>query len=100
MDISEVEIQSPLAQQVTINEDSLIVDFVDGRTIVVPLEWYPRLLHGTSKERNNWRLIGNGEGIHWSDLDEDISIENLIKGKPSGESQSSLKLWLQSRIKK
>ncbi len=100
MNISEVEIQSPLAQKITVNDDSLIVDLVDGRTIIVPLEWYPRLLHGTTEERNNWRLIGKGEGIHWLDLDEDISVENLMVGKPSGEHQNSLKRWLQARDKK
>ena len=79
------------------SEDALVVDLNDGRTISVPVMWYPRLLHGTIKERNNWRLISNGEGIHWPDLDEDISIENIIAGKPSGESQRSFKKWLDSR---
>ncbi|HLQ25692.1 MAG TPA: DUF2442 domain-containing protein [Acidiferrobacterales bacterium] len=78
-------------------DDTLTVDLADGRTISVPLAWFPRLLHGTQEERNHWRLIGQGEGIHWSDLDEDISIENLILGKPSGESQSSFKKWQESR---
>jgi hypothetical protein len=55
------------------------------------------LLHATPEERNNWRFIGKGQGIHWEDIDEDISIENLLAGKPSGESQTSLKKWLQSR---
>jgi hypothetical protein len=68
-----------------------------GHTISVPLGWYPRLLHGTPGERNHWRLIGGGEGIHWPDLDEDISVENLLAGKPSGESQRSFKRWLQER---
>jgi hypothetical protein len=81
-------------QAVVISDDSLTVDLVDGRTISVPLPWYPRLLHGTSEERNNWRLIGDGEGIHWPDLDEDISVENLLAGKLSGESQSSFQRWL------
>ncbi len=64
---------------------------------MVPLAWYPRLLHGKAEERNNWRLIGEGEGIHWPDLDEDISVENVISGKPSGESQRSFKQWLEER---
>jgi Protein of unknown function (DUF2442) len=100
MNISATETQIPLAKQITVNEDSLVVDFADGRTIIAPLEWYPRLLYGTKEERNNWRLIGKGEGIHWNDLDEDISIVNLLAGKPSGESQASLEGWLQSRGKK
>ena len=100
MNISTVEIKPALAELVAVNEDSLKVDFTDGRTITVPLEWFPRLIHGTIEERNKWRLIGSGEGIHWQDLDEDISVENLLFGKPSGESQSSLKKWLESRNKK
>ena len=92
-----IETQVAKAQQVLLTEDSLTVDLVDGRTISVPLAWYPRLFHGTPEERRNWRLIGQGEGIHWPDLDEDISIENLLAGKPSGESQRSLKRWLEDR---
>src|SRR5439155_2194697 len=75
-------------------DDTLSVDLSDGRTISVPLAWYPRLLHGTSEERRNWRLLGRGLGIHWPDLDEDISVENLLRGKPSAESQHSYKSWL------
>lgn len=86
-------------QNVQVTEDALIVDLSDGRTVSVPLAWFPRLLHGKPEERNKWRLIGEGEGIHWPDLDEDISVENLILGKPSGESQKSLKRWLEARAK-
>jgi hypothetical protein len=85
------------AQNVVVTDDTLAVDLTDGRTIAVPLAWYPRLLHGTQEERSNWRFIGDKEGIHWPDLDEDISVENLLTGKPSGESQSSFKRWLESR---
>jgi hypothetical protein len=85
------------AQNVQVTDDALIVDLSDGRTVSVPLAWFPRLLHGTPQERNKWRLIGDGEGIHWPDLDEDISVENLILGKPSGESQRSFKRWLEAR---
>ncbi|MGB9181921.1 MAG: DUF2442 domain-containing protein [Pyrinomonadaceae bacterium] len=85
------------AQNVTVTDDTLVVDLNDGRTISVPLAWYPRLLHGTQEERCNWRLIGDKEGIHWPDLDEDISVENLLLGKLSGESQSSFKRWLEKR---
>lgn len=85
------------AQNVVITEDTLAVELNDGRTISVPLAWYPRLLHGTIEERSNWRFIGDKEGIHWPDLDEDISVENLLLGKPSGESQNSFKRWLEKR---
>jgi len=91
------EIQMARAHNVSLTEDSLTVDFLDGRTITVPLAWYPRLQHGTEKERNNWRLIGDGEGIHWPDLDEDISVGNIILGLPSGESQKSFQSWLKQR---
>jgi hypothetical protein len=73
------------------------VELDDGRTISVPLGWYPRLLHAMQTERDNHRLIGNGEGIHWPDLDEDIRIEDLIAGRRSEESQASLEQWLQHR---
>ena len=86
------------AQSITVTDDTLAVDLTDGRTISVPLVWYPRLVHGTEAERNNWRFVGDKEGIHWPDLDEDISIENLLMGKPSGESQSSFKRWLEARV--
>jgi hypothetical protein len=85
------------AQTVAVADDTLSVDLSDGRTISVPLAWYPRLMHSTPEERNNWRFIGDGEGIHWPDLDEDISVGNLLAGKPSGESQTSFKRWLESR---
>ncbi len=85
------------AQKVAVTDDALAVDLSDGRSISVPLAWFPRLLHGTEAERNNWRLVGDGEGVHWPDLDEDISVENLLAGKPSGESQSSFKRWLEKR---
>ncbi|HWN08206.1 MAG TPA: DUF2442 domain-containing protein [Pyrinomonadaceae bacterium] len=85
------------AQHVAISGDNLTVDLSDGRSISVPLEWYPRLLSGTSQERSNWKLIGNSEGIHWPDLDEDISVENLLLGERSGESQDSFEKWLNKR---
>lgn len=80
-----------------VTEDSLVVDLIDGRSISAPLVWYPRLLHGTPGERNNWRLIAGGEGIHWPDLDEDLSVEGIILGRASGQSQVSLKRRLESR---
>ena len=83
-----------MAARVDVNDDTICVELTDGRTISVPAAWYPRLSHGTSEERNNWRLIGSGRGIHWPDLDEDVSVENLLAGKPSAESQPSFKRWL------
>jgi hypothetical protein len=85
------------AQRVSVSEDTLTVELVDGRTVTVPVTWYPRLAHGSLAERANWRLIGEGEGIHWPDLDEDISIEGLLAGRRSGETQASLRRWFQSR---
>ena len=92
-----IELRMVSAQNVQVTDEALIVDLSDGRTMSVPLAWFPRLLHGTPEERNKWRLIGDGEGIHWPELDEDISVENLILGKPSGESQTSFKKWLEAR---
>ena len=90
-------LEIPKVQHVVITDDALTVDLSDGRTISVPLAWYPRLLHGTSGDRNNWRFIGENEGMHWPELDEDISVKNIILGKPSGESQKSFQRWLDDR---
>jgi len=92
-----VESEVPNAEAVTATEDTLSVDLSDSRTISVPLAWFPRLAHATQEERHNWRLIGKGQGIHWEDIDEDISVEGLLAGRPSGESQASFKKWLDSR---
>ena len=92
-------LEIPKAQQVVFTDDTLTVDLSDGRTISVPLAWYPRLLNGTSIERNNWRFISENDGMHWPDLDEDISVKNIILGKPSGESQKSFQRWLEERKK-
>lgn len=97
MSISTVEFEIPLAQSVTVTQDTLHVDLSDGRTISVPLAWYPRLLHATADERKNWRLNAKGKGIHWETIDEDISVEGLLAGRASGESQVSFKKWLTSR---
>ncbi len=85
------------AQAVKVTDEELIVELDDGRTISVPLAWFPRLLYGTPVERENWRLIGDGEGIHWPELDEDIEVRHLLAGIPSQESPRSLQGWLQSR---
>lgn len=91
------EVRDPKVQHVVVGDDTLEVDLSDGRSILAPLAWYPRLLNSTTAERRNWRLIGGGEGVHWPDLDEDISVENLLSGKPSGESQQSFLRWLEGR---
>jgi len=82
---------------VTVTEDELVINLDDARTISVPLVWYPRLWHGTPEERSNWEIIGAGYGIHWHDLDEDISVKGLLIGNPSGESERSFKRWLEWR---
>jgi len=93
-----IETEVAKAVGIAVTDDTLTADLEDGRSVSVPLGWYPRLLHGTPEERNRWRLIGHGEGIHWPDLDEDVSVEGLILGRPSGESQRSFKQWLESRV--
>lgn len=98
MTTSMIEVQIPNAEDVTVTEDTLTAELSDGRTISVPLAWYPRLVHATQNERNNWELIGEGQGLRWPDLDEDISIEGLIAGRPSGESQRSFKRWLEAKL--
>jgi hypothetical protein len=95
-----IEIRVAKAQNVVVTDEALTVDLTDGRTLSVPLAWYPRLLDGTSAERNHWELIGDGEGIHWPELDEDLSVEGLLLGRPSGESQRSLQHWLDERAKR
>ena len=97
MNISALEIEVPKAENVKVTKDTLSVDLSDGRTISVPLEWFPRLVSATREERKNWRLIGKGHGIHWEDIDEDLSVEGLLAGRPSGESQESFKKWLNQR---
>jgi hypothetical protein len=97
MSISAIEIQEPRAQNVTIREDCLVVDLVDGRTLTVPLAWYPRLWHGNEQERAHCEIIGDGGYLHWPDLDEDLTVVGLLAGHRSGESQASLKKWLITR---
>ena len=90
MPTSALEIHVPNAESVTITDDALTVALSDGRMLSVPLGWFPRLLHATPEERDNWRFIGKGQGIHWEDIDEDISIENLLAGHESEHALSSL----------
>lgn len=97
MNTSGIELREVPARSVSVSDEALMVDLADGRTITVPLAWFPRLAHGTPAERANWRLIGGGEGVHWPDLDEDISVESLLAGRKSGETQQSLRRWLGAR---
>src|ERR1039458_3236078 len=85
------------ATAVRLAEDTLAVDLADGRTVSVPLAWYPRLLQGSPAERANHRFIAEGEGIHWPDLDEDVSVENILAGRTSGEGSQSFERWFQDR---
>lgn len=85
------------ALDVRVNARDLVVALVDGRTLSVPLRWYPRLAHATAAERRSWRLVERGRGIHWPELDEDIDVVDLLAGHRSGESKASLERWLQAR---
>ena len=95
-----VEIQEARAQSVRVSEAALTVDLVDGRTIVAPLAWFPRLWHGTPQERNHFEIFGDGTYIHWPDLDEDLTVAGLLAGRQAGESPESLKAWIASRSAK
>jgi hypothetical protein len=85
------------ATGVRTDDDSIAVELDDGRTLTVPILWFPRLAHGTADERAHWELLGAGEGIHWPDLDEDIEVEALLLGWKSSEGQESLDRWLRAR---
>jgi hypothetical protein len=89
--------QDPVAAKVALTADRLIVELADGRSLTVPLTWYPRLLHGSELERQNWQLLGDGYAIEWPDLDEHIGVEGLLAGRRSGESEGSFTRWLASR---
>lgn len=97
MRTSKIEFEIPAVLNVSTSGDTLAVDLDDGRSLSVPLAWYPRLLHATCEERAAWRIVGRGHGLHWDALDEDISVENLLAGHRSGESQHSFERWLASR---
>ena len=84
----------PIVQYVTCTAEKLIIDLADGRSLSIPLDWYPRLLHASPIERQNWKILGDGYAIEWVDLDEHIGIEGLLAGKRSGESQRSFERWL------
>lgn len=97
MSSSVVDIQEARAQSVRVSGEALEVDLLDGRTIIVPLVWFPRLWHGSSQERNHFEIFGDGAYIHWPDLDEDLTVAGLLAGRQSGESPQSLRKWLSSR---
>src|SRR5438128_3073742 len=99
MSISSAPTEMAAAKNVKVTERALIVELRDGRVVSVPLGWYPRLAEGSRRERGRWEILGPGIGIHWPDLDEDISIEGLLQGQPSGESPQSLDHWRASRTK-
>jgi hypothetical protein len=89
--------KEPVIVNVTTTEEKLIIDLDDGRSVLVPLKWYPRLLHASPKERKNWQVLGDGYAIEWPDLDEHIGIEGLLAGRRSGESRKSFERWLAAR---
>ena len=97
MSTSSLAAETPTATNVKVGSDTLTVTLRDGRTLTVPLNWYPRLAAGTPHERRRWQLIGPGIGIHWPALDEDISIEALLLGLPSNENAASLQRWRAGR---
>ena len=97
MSFSSVEKSHVTAIDIEVNGDTLTVDLSDGRTLGVPLAWFPRLCHATIKERGTWRLIADGRGIHWPSIDEDISVTGLLAGQASMESQTSFEKWLAGR---
>lgn len=92
-------LEVPRVLTVLVSNDTLTVDIEDGRTISIPIGWYPRLAYGNQAERENYQISGAGYGIHWPDLDEDIGVEGLLLGKKSEESQTSLARWLANRVK-
>lgn len=97
MSIFRIDAREWRAQALSFSDDDFTVELTDGRALTIPLAWFPRLFHATPAERANWRWIADGIGIHWPDLDEDIAIEDLLLGRPSGESQDSLRRWLEQR---
>ena len=97
MNTSASDVQEARARDVRVGEDSLVVELMDGRTLTVPLAWYPRLWYGSADERAHFELIGDGGYVHWPDLDEDLSIAGMLAGRRSQESPESLKKWLARR---
>ncbi|MCE9592211.1 MAG: DUF2442 domain-containing protein [Planctomycetes bacterium] len=94
---SAAKTRAARAVSLRVTGSAVVVRLEDGRTVSTPLAWYPRLMNGTPRERQNFKIIGGGEGVHWPDLDEDLSVEGMLAGLPSGEGRSSLERWLKSR---
>jgi Protein of unknown function (DUF2442) len=92
-----VTLALPRAVSVMVTDDTLSVDLEDGRTLAVPIGWYPRLAHGTPAERANVQISSAGYGMHWPELDEDIGVEGLLLGRKSTVSATSFERWLQRR---
>lgn len=97
MTSSQIDETAAVAREVDVTDEALDVQLADGRVVSVPLDWYPRLVEGSAAERAKWKLIGRGRGIHWPDLDEDIAVVDLLAGRRSDESLSSLKRWREGR---
>ena len=97
MTTSTLELEIPEIAGLLLSDDTLTVDLADGRSLSAPIAWYPRLAAGSAAERANWELVGRGHGIHLPDLDEDISVENLLAGHGSAERPASFKRWLAAR---
>ncbi len=100
MSTCAIQIEQARAREVKVNDDSLVVDLWDGRTLILPVAWYPRLWYGTAEERSKVEINGEGEYLHWPDLDEDLTVSGLLAGHKSGESQRSLQAWLEKREQK
>lgn len=97
MSTSATDLKIPEASSAKVENGSLITELSEGRSIRTPLAWYPRIMHATEAERQNVRLIGKGRGLHWPDVEEDISVESIVRGQRSMESCASLKRWLAGR---
>jgi hypothetical protein len=98
--MNSAEVSLARVLNVAVTDDTLSVDLDDGRTVSVPIGWYPRLAHGTDSERGNFQISGAGHGVYWPDLDEDIGVEGLLLGKRSSESATSFERWLNRRREK
>ncbi len=97
MSFSPIEVRDARAQAIEVQEDTILLNLVDGRTMTVPIVWYPRLWYGTKAERAHFELLDEGRYVHWPDLDEDLSIEGMVAGRRSGENAESLRKWLAAR---
>ena len=99
MSFSQSEVVAARVGDVRVTEEALELDLTDGRTVTAPIEWYPRLLHANPEERADWTIVGDGEGVHWHAIDEDLDVAGVVPGVHSHESQASLRRWLEARDK-